>query len=195
MKNRTLRGMLGVTALCATICGGSYAAFAEQTTNLTTTDQYEAPASTDTKEDSSSSDSSASASTANQKQERDTIISYHFSPAIAAGTEITVSDADGNVVFSATAQTDISMICFSSENLEDGEYTIKAGAAEDTITVSTDQSKRHGHHGIMNGSGMMPGRDNRQTPDTNSGSTPKMPGSNDNNTQPSLQGNHQMPQM
>ena len=151
MKNRTLRGMLGVTALCATICGGSYAAFAEQTTNLTTTDQYEAPASTDTKEDSSSSDSSASASTANQKQERDTIISYHFSPAIAAGTEITVSDADGNVVFSATAQTDISMICFSSENLEDGEYTIKAGTGEDTITVSSDQFERNSRHGKPDG--------------------------------------------
>lgn len=176
------------------VCGGSYAAFAEETTNLTTTnpDQYEAPASTDEEEDRNES---TNASTVGRKQERDNIISYHFSPAVAAGTEITVSDADGNVVFSATAQTDISMICFSSENLEDGEYTIKAGAAEDTITVSTDQSKRHGHHGIMNGSGMMPGRDNRQTPDTNSGSTPKMPGSNDNNTQPSLQGNHQMPQM
>ena len=155
------------------VCGGSYAAFAEETTNLTTTnpDQYEAPASTDEEEDRNES---TNASTVGRKQERDNIISYHFSPAVAAGTEITVSDADGNVVFSATAQTDISMICFSSENLEDGEYTIKAGTGEDTIIVSSDQFERNSRHGKPDGREMMPKRSNQQSPDTNSGSTAKM---------------------
>lgn len=83
------------------------------------------------------------------------------------------------------------MICFSSENLEDGEYTIKAGTGEDTITVSADQSERHSRHGKPDGRDMMPRRNNQQAPDTNSGSTPKMPGKG-RGTSPSSHGSRIM---
>ena len=193
MKNKLIRNMIGITALYAAIYGGTIAVPAEQVPALSPEiTQNEAPASAGSGEssntagsdntadsaaalDSSSSDAAAAGS---RKQVRGSVISYRFSPAVAAGTEITVSDAKGTIVFSATAQSPLSMICFSSENLEEGEYTIKAGTQEDTITVQADQFPEGKGHGKMGGRNRMQHMNDQQAPGSGSRNIPQAPGSN-----------------
>ena len=61
----------------------------------------------------------------------------YYSERQAAGTEITVEDSEGNVIYSnADSQKDFSAFLLSSPELKSGEtYTVKTGELEETVTV------------------------------------------------------------
>jgi hypothetical protein len=62
---------------------------------------------------------------------------YNFSSAVSAGTEISITDASGNVIYSYTTTKDCSSIEFSSSQLKEGAvYTITAGTQTATVTMS-----------------------------------------------------------
>ncbi len=63
-------------------------------------------------------------------------ILYGFESSLEAGTEITITDNDGNTCMGYTLNKTASSVVFSSEDLAEGEYTITAGDFTDTITVS-----------------------------------------------------------
>lgn len=61
---------------------------------------------------------------------------YNTDENIASGSEIVISDADGNELISHTTIKDINSIVFSSPDLKDGEtYSIKAGDLSLSITL------------------------------------------------------------
>ncbi len=63
---------------------------------------------------------------------------YNFSSSISAGTEITITDASGNVIYSCKTSKDCSSIEFSSPQLkEGGVYTVTAGTQKATVTLSS----------------------------------------------------------
>ena len=63
---------------------------------------------------------------------------YNFSSSISAGTEITVKDDSGNVIYSCTAAKTCSSVEFSSSQLQQGaSYTITAGSQTATVTMSS----------------------------------------------------------
>ena len=62
-------------------------------------------------------------------------VSTVFSSAVAAGTEITVTDSDGNTVMSFTSKESVPFVYFSSPDLKEGAaYTITAGSQSVTVT-------------------------------------------------------------
>ena len=71
-------------------------------------------------------------------------VSTIFSSGVPEGTEITVSDSDGNAVMSFTSKESVPFVFFSSAELKEGEtYTITAGGQSAEVT-----------EGEMSGSGM-----------------------------------------
>jgi hypothetical protein len=62
-------------------------------------------------------------------------ILYTFSETLDGGTEVTLTDEDGNVVLEATPTKDFQAILLSDEDITAGTYTITAGDETDTITV------------------------------------------------------------
>ena len=64
-----------------------------------------------------------------------TYVSTTFSSAVAEGTEITVTDSDGNKVMSFTSEEAVPFVYFSSPDLKEGaSYTITAGDQSATVT-------------------------------------------------------------
>lgn len=62
-------------------------------------------------------------------------VSTVFSSAVAAGTEITVTDSDGNKVMSFTSKESVPFVYFSSPDLKEGAaYTITAGDQSAEVT-------------------------------------------------------------
>lgn len=96
----------------------------------------------------------------------------------AAGSEIVVKDANGNVILSGTVEKNFSCVVISSPDLQVGEtYTVSAGSNSVSVTVSAVSSGGNGGFGGGPGggfggsSGGRGGR-NRQpqaTPDTQNG--------------------------
>ena len=79
-----------------------------------------------------------------------------FDDGIAAGSEITVTDESGNVLYSFTANKSSNMILVSGEELVEGAtYTITAGSASTTATGGDTSIAGSGTG--MQGGGMMPG--------------------------------------
>ena len=64
-------------------------------------------------------------------------ILYNFDSTLDAGTEVTLTDADGNEVMSYTPAKSFSSVVFSSSELAAGDYTITAGDTTEKITVSS----------------------------------------------------------
>lgn len=63
---------------------------------------------------------------------------YNFTAASAAGTEISLKDADGNVVASFTPDKQYSSVVISTPDLvQDGTYTLVSGEQTADITLST----------------------------------------------------------
>ncbi len=59
---------------------------------------------------------------------------HNFSSSVPAGSEISVADSDGNIIFSYTNAKKISSVVFSSEELKQGEtYTLTAGEQKTEI--------------------------------------------------------------
>ena len=85
---------------------------------------------------------------------------YNFDSTLEAGTEITLTDADGKEVMSYTPSKAFSSIVFSSSELTAGDYTIMAGDTTEKITlsgVSTTAGTVSGMGQQMGGPGKMGG--------------------------------------
>ena len=100
---------------------------------------------------------------------------YNFDSTLEAGTEITLTDADGTEVMSYTPSKAFSSIVFSSDELATGDYTVTAGDTTEKITlsgVSTTAGTASGMGQQMGGPGKMggPGRPG-DTGDNNSTSS------------------------
>lgn len=100
---------------------------------------------------------------------------YNFDSTLEAGTEITLTDADGTEVMSYTPSKAFSSIVFSSDELAAGDYTVTAGDTTEKITlsgVSTTAGTASGIGQQMGGPGKMggPGRPG-DTGDNNSTSS------------------------
>lgn len=94
---------------------------------------------------------------------------------LTAGTQVTITDADGNVLASYTALDSFSAIVFSSPDLQEGQtYTITAGTVTDTVTLSglstVDTTSSMGGGG-QNPGGTTGGRGGGQRADTTTGDT------------------------
>ena len=97
------------------------------------------------------------------------------STAVTAGSTVTVTDSDGNVLYSATAVRDASYVLFASPKLESGEtYTLNCdGSAVATATASTASA------GGMGMGGNPPDGGNGNPPDGGSGNPPEPPASSE----------------
>ena len=80
----------------------------------------------------------------------------NFSSQISAGSELTVTDADGNLILSYTPSKAYQSVVFSCPELAEGEYTVAAGGESVTITIS-DYINSSGSAGFGSGSGGMGG--------------------------------------
>lgn len=84
---------------------------------------------------------------------------YSFSTDYGAGSVITVSDADGNILFEHTAARSFSSVVFSSSELEEGEvYQISVDGETEEVTltsVSGSYSRQGEGSGGWTGSGNM----------------------------------------
>ncbi len=81
-------------------------------------------------------------------------VKYGFESTLSAGTEIVITDSNGEVLLDYTLTKDASSLVYSSEALTKGEYTITAGDFTDTITVSDDKAVSAGKEtGMMGGPG------------------------------------------
>ena len=85
-----------------------------------------------------------------------------FSSPVAGGTEVTLTDADGNTVLSYTPSKDFQSVVLSSADIRTGTYTVTAGSQNQTIEVSS-VSTTNGQGGMMqggkNGMQQMPGQE------------------------------------
>ena len=128
----------------------------------------------------------------------------------AAGSEIVVKDADGNVILSGTVEKNFSCVVISSPDLKVGEtYTVSAGSGDVSVTVNAVSNGSGGGFGGGPGGGFggsnggrggdnggRGGRNQQQpsaTPDTQNGTsgpdastsaTPNQQGGADNMTPP-----------
>ena len=96
--------------------------------------------------------SSGMAETFSSESEQYSIL-YGFESSLEAGTEITITDNDGNTCMGYTLNKTASSVVFSSEDLAEGEYTITAGDFTDTITVSDKSTTAGASVGTMGGPG------------------------------------------
>ncbi|HHV09279.1 MAG TPA: carbohydrate-binding domain-containing protein [Clostridiales bacterium] len=96
-------------------------------------------------------------------------ILYNFSASSAAGTEVTIKDADGNVVISYTPEKQYQSVVISSPDLQkDATYTITSGDQTADLTLSSVSTSGGeagasfpggmggGRNGERNGGGTMP---------------------------------------
>ena len=106
-------------------------------------------------------------------------VKYGFESTLSEGTEIVITDSNGEVLLDYTLTKDASCLVYSSEALTKGEYTITAGDFTDTITVSDDKSVSAGKEtGMMGGPGGFPGGEtgeNGERPEFKEGEMPELP--------------------
>ncbi len=88
-----------------------------------------------------------------------TTVATAFSSTIEGGTKVTVTDADGKVVYEYTPTKTFAMVAISAPDLVKGEsYTITAGSQSVTVTAGDNSSMGTGG---MIGGGMGGGKGNR----------------------------------
>lgn len=96
-----------------------------------------------------------------------------------AGTEITISDATGNVMLSWIADKTFNSLVFSSSELTIGEtYTISIAGDLTKLTLTDTVNSNGGFGGMMQPGGenmMQPGNNMPTPPDMNSNEMPMMP--------------------
>lgn len=110
-------------------------------------------------------------------------IMYNLESAVSEGTEVSLVDSDGNTVLTMTPEKTYQSVIFSSPELKDGTYTIKAGSAEETVEVTgvvTMGGTAGGMHGGMGGGfggrGQMGQTDDGSMPQMNDGGMREMDG-------------------
>ncbi|MCR4901887.1 MAG: carbohydrate-binding domain-containing protein [Butyrivibrio sp.] len=64
-------------------------------------------------------------------------ISYTFESSVSGGTEVTLTDSEGNVIFSYTPSKDFQNIVISTADISEGTYTISAGDLSEEVTVES----------------------------------------------------------
>lgn len=64
-------------------------------------------------------------------------VMYVFEESQAAGTTVTLSESEGNVIAEMTPEKAFQSVIFSNADLKEGTYTITAGDTEDTITADS----------------------------------------------------------
>lgn len=62
---------------------------------------------------------------------------HNFGDHVSAGSEFTVTDSSGNVIFSYTPSKIYQSVVFSSPDLSEGAYTFSAGGLEEQIDISS----------------------------------------------------------
>ncbi|MCR5102682.1 MAG: carbohydrate-binding domain-containing protein [Butyrivibrio sp.] len=84
-------------------------------------------------------------------------IMYGFESTVSAGTEIVLTDSEGNEILTYTSDKDLQNIILSSADITEGEYTITAGDQTDTITVESVSTTAGNTTGGFGGGGQMGG--------------------------------------
>ncbi|MBQ9322546.1 MAG: carbohydrate-binding domain-containing protein [Eubacterium sp.] len=105
-------------------------------------------------------------------------VMYNLESAVSEGTEVSLVDAEGNTVLTMTPEKTYQSVIFSSPDIKEGTYTVKAGSSEESVEV-TGVVTMGGASGGMNGGhgGMGGGFGGRgQTGQTDDGSMPEMNG-------------------
>ena len=64
-------------------------------------------------------------------------ILHYFSSPVSGGSEFTVTDSSGKVIFSYAPSKDYQSVVFSSPDLTEGSYTLSAGGSEETVEISS----------------------------------------------------------
>ena len=77
---------------------------------------------------------------------------HNLSTTVSGGTEVVVSDSQGNVILSFTPEKDYQSVVFSSPDIKEGTYTITAGSVTEEITVNSIVTS-NGSFGGMGGGG------------------------------------------
>ena len=106
-------------------------------------------------------------------------ILYNFSETLSEGTEVQLLDSSGNVIVTHTFAKSGNSIVFSSADIKNGTYTIKAGDLEDTIEVTAvaTSAGAAGGFGGAGGNGGFGGFDGNKPDDFDSSNGPE---NNDN---------------
>jgi len=99
---------------------------------------------------------SGMAETFSQDSEQYSVL-YNFETTLSAGTEITITDSDGNKLMEYTMTKTGNSVVFSSDELKEGDYTITAGDTTDTFTVSDKATTAGAQSQMMPGGGHMGG--------------------------------------
>ena len=63
-------------------------------------------------------------------------INYNFSSVRSGGTEVQLLDSDGVAIMKYTPEKEYSSVVFSSADIKEGTYTVKAGSTTGSVTVS-----------------------------------------------------------
>ncbi|RDU24495.1 carbohydrate-binding domain-containing protein [Anaerosacchariphilus polymeriproducens] len=98
-------------------------------------------------------------------------ILYNFSSVSEAGTEVSLTDADGNKIYSYTPTKQYQSIVISTPDLKkDATYTLTSGSQSEEITLSSvitsgGEQSVGGHGGDQGGRGMKKFQDGGQAPD------------------------------
>ena len=64
-------------------------------------------------------------------------ILHNFSSPVSGGSEFTVTDSSGKVIFSYAPSKDYQSVVFSSSDLTEGSYTLSAGGSDETVEISS----------------------------------------------------------
>lgn len=81
--------------------------------------------------------SSGMAENFGEEKSKQNSVLHNFDSKISGGTEVKVTDSNGNIILSYTPEKDYQSVVFSSPNLKNGTYTITAGDISDEITVDS----------------------------------------------------------
>ena len=81
--------------------------------------------------------SSGMAENFGEENSKQNSVLHNFDSKISGGTEVKVTDSNGNIILSYTPEKDYQSVVFSSPNLKNGTYTITAGDISDEITVDS----------------------------------------------------------
>lgn len=81
--------------------------------------------------------SSGMAENFGEENSKQNSVLHNFDSKISSGTEVKVTDSNGNIILSYTPEKDYQSVVFSSPNLKNGTYTITAGDISDEFTVDS----------------------------------------------------------
>ena len=102
-------------------------------------------------------------------------VKYGFESTLEAGTEITITDSNGNELLSYTLTKSAASLVFSSADLAEGDYTITAGETSDTFSISDKATSAGVESGFGPGMGGGPNGNGGERPEFKEGEMPDFP--------------------